>query len=121
NKIDGILAFVIEVTDNIKSRRRIEEGETSLRSLVMTSHYTLMILKGRDFVVEIANQQLANLWNKNLDEITGRRLLDILPELEGQPFPKLLQGVLDTGMPYGQEEEVLTLQTPEGVIQKYVS
>jgi two-component system sensor histidine kinase VicK len=101
--------------------KALADSENSLRNLIMTAHYALMILRGRDWVIEIANQQIATLWGKKLDDITGRKLLDILPELDGQPFPELLTRVYNSGQSYGQEEEVFYLDTPEGPVTKYVS
>jgi two-component system sensor histidine kinase VicK len=119
--IDGVIAFVIEVTDMVLARRKISESERGLRSLVMSSHYGLMILRGRDWKIEIVNQQIASLWQKELPDITGKKLLDVLPEIEDQPFPALLANVYDTGLSYGQEEEVLYLDSPEGPVKKFVS
>jgi two-component system sensor histidine kinase VicK len=120
-QIDGILAFVFEVTELVSIKSRIQKSENSLRNLVMTARYALMILHGPDFVIEIANQPIADLWQKTLPEITGRTLMQVLPELEGQPFPALLKQVYETGNPYGQEEEVLYLTTPEGTVKRYIS
>ncbi|WP_207429050.1 PAS domain-containing protein [Pedobacter sp. SYSU D00535] len=119
--IDGILVFVIEVTETVRNRKKIEENEANLRSLVMSSHYGLMILRGREYEIEIVNHQIANLWRKSLAEITGKKLLEVLPEIEDQPFPALLNKVYTTGISYGQEEEVLYLQTPDGLETKYIS
>ena len=119
--IDGILVFVIEVTEAVLNRRKQEANELSLRNLVLKSHYGLMILRGAEFVIEIANQQIANLWNKGLSDITGKCLLDVLPELADQPFPALLKRVYSTGSAYGQDEEVLFINSPEGQLQRYVS
>ncbi|WP_256009388.1 PAS domain-containing protein [Desertivirga xinjiangensis] len=121
DNIDGILVFVIEVTDNVLNRQTVEEKESSLRSLVMASHYGLMILKGKEMRIEIVNQQIANLWQKTLQDITGKTLLEVLPELKDQPFPALLTNVYQTGNGYGQEEEVLYIETEEGTVKKYVS
>ncbi len=120
-EIDGILAFVIDVTEPVINRKKIEESEATLRSMIMTAHYGLMILKGRDWKIEIVNQQIATLWQKSLAEITGRKLMDVLPELEGQPFPALLTNVYDTGIGYSQEEEALYIDSPDGPLQRYVS
>lgn len=120
-EVEGIMAFVYEVTELVEARKRTERTERDLRSLVMTSHYPLMILRGRDYIIEVANQQLAALWNRSLEDILGRRLLALLPELIDQPFPALLKGVYDTGEPYGQEEEQFHLDTENGRVTKYVS
>ncbi|MDB5021717.1 MAG: domain S-box protein [Pedobacter sp.] len=115
-QINGDLEGVVE-----NRMRALRESETTLRNLVMTVHHPLVLLKGRDWVVEIANQQLVELWNKTLPEVLGKRLMDILPEIQDQPFPKLLKQVYDTGISYGQEEELLVVNTPEGRVEKYIS
>jgi len=119
--VTSIIIAANDVTEQVTARRKVESSETSLRSLVMTAHYSLMILKGEDWLIEIANKPLADLWSKTVEEITGRYLMDVLPELEGQPFPALLKRIFETGQGYGQEEEVFHLNTPEGPVTKYVS
>jgi len=111
-----------DLEDRITARvRELADSESSLRSLVMTAHYPLMILRGRDWVIEIANQPLVNLWDKTIAEVTGHRLMDILPELEGQPFPVFLAQVYDSGVGYGEEERIFHYNSPAGPAAKYVS
>jgi PAS domain S-box-containing protein len=115
-------AALEELRSRMESRdQELLRSQHSMRTLVMTSHYSMSILRGPEMVVEIANQEQAKLWNKPLDQITGRRIMDILPELKDQPFPRLLDEVYRSGVPYGQEEEVFLLNTPEGSVKKYVS
>lgn len=121
NAIKGIIAVATDVTEQVLSRQKVEESEFSLRGLIMSAHYALIILRGKDWVIEVANQSIADLWGKSLDQITGRPLMEILPELEGQPFPALLKQVYDTGVGYGQEEEVFYYNSPQGLQKKYVS
>ena len=121
NAIKGIIAVATDVTEQVLSRQKVEESEFSLRGLIMSAHYALIILRGKDWVIEIANQSIADMWGKSLDQITGRPLMEILPELEGQPFPALLKQVYDTGVGYGQEEEVFYYNSPQGLQKKYVS
>ncbi|WP_295767460.1 PAS domain-containing protein [uncultured Mucilaginibacter sp.] len=120
-EIKGIVQSAVDVTAQVEARKAIEQSEHSLRNLVMSAHYALMILRGRDWVIDVANQQLVKLWGKSIEEVTGKRLLDVLPELEGQPFPGLLTRVYNTGTSYGQEEEAFLLDTPKGAVKKYVS
>lgn len=106
------------VVDRVKA---LKESETSFRNMVMTLHHPLMLLKGTDWVIEIANQQLVELWNKSLPEVIGKKLMDVLPEIADQPFPRLLRQVYQTGIGYEEEEEVLVLNTPSGKVKKYIS
>lgn len=101
--------------------KQLAERESSLRSLVMSAHYPLMILRGREWVIEIANQPLVNLWDKSIQQVTGHKLMDILPEIEDQPFPGFLRQVYDSGVGYGQEEQIFHYNSPSGPAVKYVS
>ena len=121
NAIDGIFVFVMDVTEAVLGRIRAQEQEMRLREMVMASHYGMMILQGGDMVIQVANQQIANLWRKRLDEIIGKKLIEVLPEIKDQPFPELLARVYETGVSYGQPEEVLYLQSPDGDLKRHVS
>ncbi|WP_207423340.1 PAS domain-containing protein [Desertivirga brevis] len=120
-KIVGVLQVSYDVTSQVLSKKKIEESESSLRSLIETAPYALMLLKGQELRIELANQEIATLWDRPLGEIKGRTLMEVLPELEDQPFPRLLKEVYDTKKPYRQEEEVFYVNTNNGPATKYVS
>jgi two-component system sensor histidine kinase VicK len=119
-KTDGILVFVIEVTDTVLTRRKIEEKEGNLRSMVMNAHYALAILRGPDMRVEVSNSRIDSIWNKSPDETIGMPLLEIFPELEDQSFPALLRQVYDTGTSVFREEEALIINNPSGTVTKMI-
>ncbi|HEY0897428.1 MAG TPA: PAS domain-containing protein, partial [Sphingobacteriaceae bacterium] len=121
NEIDGIIVFAVEVTDAVLNRKKVDEQEMHLREMVMASPYGMMILQGDGMVIQIANQEIANLWQKKLDDITGRKLMEVLPEIGDQPFPKLLAKVYQTGISYGKQEETLFIKSPEGDVKRHVS
>jgi two-component system, OmpR family, sensor histidine kinase VicK len=120
-KIDGILVFVIEVTDSVLAKHKIEEREGNLRSLVMTARNGLLILRGPDMIVEVFNRELENIWSRPASVAVGRPLLEILPELKGQQFPALLQQVYTTGQGVSLEEQELVINIPSGTKRTYVS
>jgi len=101
--------------------KELAESESSLRNLVMTAHYPLMILRGREWIIEIANPPLVNLWDKTIEGVTGHPLMEILPEIEGQPFPGFLRQVYDTGVGYGEEEQIFHYDSPAGPAVKWVN
>lgn len=107
-----------KVADRIE---QLASTVSSLRSLVMTAHYPLMILRGREWIIEIANQPLVNLWEKTIPGVTGHPLMEILPEIEDQPFPGYLRQVYDTGIGFGDEEQIFHYNSPTGPAVKYVS
>ena len=71
----------------------------SLTTLFGQAPIALAMLMGENQVVEIANQQILDLWGKS-ESVIGLPLLEALPEIKDQEFPKILQEVYRTGKPY---------------------
>jgi two-component system sensor histidine kinase VicK len=120
-EVDGIFVFVLEVTDTVRAKHQAVSREKLLEELIMNAKYGLLILRGNEWICEIANQPIADMWSKSLDQIIGIPLLEVLPEIKDQPFPELLRRVFTTGEPYIEEEEVFLLDTKEGRLKKYVN
>jgi signal transduction histidine kinase/DNA-binding response OmpR family regulator len=87
-----------------RARREAELQKRHLHSLFMQAPTPIVILRGADYVVELANPFACMVWGRREDEVLGRPLLDALPELHNQPFSELLDGVLRTGVPYVGKE-----------------
>ncbi|MCD8741870.1 PAS domain-containing protein [Mucilaginibacter roseus] len=115
----SVMVIATEVTEQINARREIEKSEHRLNRMVMTSPIGMTILKGRELIIEIANENMLTIWNRDVDQVTGKRLLEIFPELIGQPFPDMLQRVFDTGQPFGMDETTADVAMPDGSIVKY--
>jgi len=75
------------------------ENDTRFRSIIEQAPVAMGVLKGKEMKVEIANDLLLEIWGKDRSVI-GLPLMQALPEMEGQPFPRLLDHVLTTGEPY---------------------
>ena len=117
----GIMMVAAEVTNLVRVKQQLEESVANFRSVVMNAHYALLVVKGKDWIVEIANQPMLNLWDKKKEEVLGLPLMKILPELVGQPFPEHLRRVTDSGQSFAINEEVFYYNTPAGIKKKYVS
>ncbi len=118
---NGIMMVAAEVTALVLVKQQLEESVANFKSVVMNAHYALLVLKGKDWVVEIANQPMLNLWDKQKAEVLGLPLMKILPELVGQPFPEHLRRVTESAKSYAINEEVFYYNTPGGIKKKYVS
>ncbi|GGG52010.1 hypothetical protein GCM10011378_30350 [Hymenobacter glacieicola] len=57
-------------------------------------------LEGPDYLVTLANATICEIWTRTQQQVLGLPLLQALPELQGQGFEELLDGVRRTGTPY---------------------
>ncbi len=97
----GYAGFCMDINDQVAAANSYRESEARFRSIVEQAPMAISLFRSRDMIITIANEAMFRLWGKE-PSIIGLPLIKALPELEGQPFLGVLQGVYDTGEPaYG--------------------
>ncbi|PTS96361.1 hypothetical protein DBR11_19255 [Pedobacter sp. HMWF019] len=95
-------------------------SQQRLHSMVMTTPIGMTVLRGKDLIIEIANQHILDIWNRPAEEVINMELISAFPELIGQPFPKLLQDVFTTGKAISMPEIEVNIVSPDGNKHLYV-
>ncbi|GGB95274.1 PAS domain S-box protein [Dyadobacter sediminis] len=98
-EIFGIINMSIDVTQQVKAQKSLEESESKLRSVIESAPAAMGLFIGRDLVVEMPNQAFIEIVGKGPD-IAGKPLSKVMPELENQPFLQILDDVYTTGTMY---------------------
>lgn len=86
----------------------LEAEKLKFQTIFKDSSTSMAILKGENFVYEVANQSYIELFNNR--DLIGKPFLEALPELVDQEFPKLARSVFETGVPYIEREAVAFLR-----------
>lgn len=113
----SVLLVATDVTSQVKARMELEESEKRFRSLILEAPMATALYVGEDLIVEVANEEMLKLWGKDETAI-GKKLIDAVPELEGQPFIPLLQKVHRTGKAHHSDQEMAYLMV-EGKLQSF--
>jgi PAS domain S-box-containing protein len=93
---------VRESEERLRISQNIIEGERhKFTTLVNESTMAIAVLKGEDLVYEVVNKSYQKIVEGR--ELTGRRIVDALPELADQEFPRLLRAAYD-GTAYRETE-----------------
>jgi PAS domain S-box-containing protein len=79
-----------------------------IESLFANAPAAIMVLRGNDHIVEIANEGTFALWGRQPAALLGLSLLGVIPELRSGAFETILKDVLRTGRPFVASE--LSLQ-----------
>jgi PAS domain S-box-containing protein len=82
NGVSSVLHVSTDVTDQVLSRRKIEESEAKLRSILNSAPTAMGVLVGPDLIIENPNQLLIEV-------------LAAGPDIEGKSFRKLLSGLVE--------------------------
>ncbi|MGY4537352.1 PAS domain S-box-containing protein [Mucilaginibacter sp. UYNi724] len=115
-KVSAIMVIGIEVTEQVTARQKIEHSKNRLNSMVMTAPIGMTVLRGREMVIEIANDPMYEIWGRTPQQALGKKLLDVFPEIINQPFPKMLDNVFNTGERLAIPEIDVQLKTALGEV-----
>lgn len=99
NHEELILLAISDITEEASARRKIEESEKRYNMMLMESPFAFAVLKGKNKVITFANDKMKATWGKG-NNVEGKPLIEVLPELKDTPFPNLLDEVYKTGIPY---------------------
>ncbi|SEJ12731.1 hypothetical protein SAMN05216327_106220 [Dyadobacter sp. SG02] len=116
----GVMVVATEVTQQVLSKQALQRSENQFRNLVTQSQFAKAILKGPELVISIANESMLNIWRRSLEEVAGRRLVDVFPELRGQKFIGLLNEVYHNAKIYRENEAVAYVDGPGGLKKHYL-
>ncbi|MEP6645621.1 MAG: PAS domain S-box protein [Saprospiraceae bacterium] len=103
--ISGIMAVAIDVTAQVTASKKIEDSEHRFRFVLEQSLDPILILKGENMVLEIANEPLFKIWGVDKNAL-GKPFLEILPEMKEQGFFDMLQDV------YFNDKIIKGIETP---------
>lgn len=106
--VSGVIVYATDVTEQVIARKKAQENEFRFQSMVYTSPSMIAIFKGKDMIIEIANDSILESCGKGKDSI-GKPLFEVLPEAAEQGFDKLIQNVYETGEPYHAYETPVIL------------
>lgn len=119
-RASGIIVVATEVTQQVLSKQALQRSENQFRNLVTQSQFAKAILKGPELVISIANESMLKIWRRRLDEVEGKRLVDVFPELQGQKFLTLLAEVYRSGKIYRENEAITYIDGPGGLKKHYL-
>ncbi len=107
-KTNGVLVICNETTNQVLTRKKLEESERRFRNTVKQLPLGICILKGADLIVEMANTTYLHIVDRQESNILDKPIFDSLPETKETAYP-LLKNVFETGTPYYADEFAVTL------------
>ena len=128
-EILGIIQLVVEVTEQVSIRKKIEQSNQSLEeqvrlrteelqkiriqleternmlhTLLDQAPVAMCLFVGEDLKVASANQLMCDIWGRTASQVLHQPLLEGLPELQGQGFNELIRQVMYSGEPITGKE-----------------
>ncbi|WP_428228701.1 PAS domain-containing sensor histidine kinase [Flavobacterium sp.] len=108
-EVGGVLVTVIETTEKVRATEALKESNARFRNNIMQAPVAMCVMRGKDQVVEIANDQMIQLWGVEASEILNKPVFDALPETRNQYLETVLNDVYKTGNKFIANEQLVKL------------
>ncbi|MEO7523240.1 MAG: chemotaxis protein CheB, partial [Ferruginibacter sp.] len=113
DKIEGILVFAYDVTEQVMARKQLELNAEMITNLYMNAPAFVCTFRGPKHIYELVNPSYQKLFGSR--KIVGKPIMVALPELKGQGFDKILDNVYNTGEIFVASELLIWLAPDEGL------
>jgi PAS domain S-box-containing protein len=113
--LEEVTCTARDITDRERMEKALAESEEKLQQVFQQAPVAIVVLRGPEFVVELANPSYQALLPEG--RLIGRRFADIVPEL-GQDVWDAFNRVLETGEPFvANEWHIPYDQNGDGLIE----
>ena len=120
-KTTGVLVICNETTEKIKVVNKLEDSNTRYINNILQTPSAMCIFRGPEFIVEIANGLMLELWNRKNHEVINKPIFEGLPEAKGQGLETILKNVYTTGEKFEAHERLITLPRNGKIEDVYIN
>lgn len=117
NQVFLLSGIALDVTANALTRQQLTLNEERFRSLIEEASMATCLFVGPEMRIEIANETMIGYWGKD-KSVLGQPLLEAIPELRGQEFPKILHDIYKSGEIFTATNMPAFLEV-DGVLSEY--
>ncbi|MGV3764588.1 MAG: PAS domain-containing sensor histidine kinase [Chitinophagaceae bacterium] len=103
-EVYAIMDMAVDVTEQVKARKQLEESELFSRSLISNSPVAKMVLIGKEMVVRTVNAKMMTMLGISAPPI-GKTLDEAVPDLDDPELKERLLQVMESGNTFFQHEE----------------
>jgi len=119
--VGGLLVTVIETTEKVRATAALKESNARFKNNIMQAPVAMCVMRGKDHVVEIANDQMIQLWGVKASEILNKPVFDALPETRNQYLEDVLNNVYLTGKKFIANEQLVKLPRDGKIEDTYLN
>ncbi|RYF93735.1 MAG: PAS domain S-box protein, partial [Chitinophagaceae bacterium] len=117
-EVIGLSSVSQNVTELRRMQRSLIESEARFRNILAQSPLPIALTRGKDVVIESINEPMLYFMGKGGQNVIGKKMLEVLPELQHQAVLKIVGTVLETGEVF-QGTEVPVQLVMDGELQQF--
>lgn len=108
-RVYGVMNTAADVTDVILAKQEAEFTQQNFRNMIIQAPVAMCLLRGPEFIVDLVNDAMLDIWGKPLEDVTGRPVFQALPDAREQGLEEVMNEVFRTGDPFFANEQPVQL------------
>jgi PAS domain S-box-containing protein len=116
-----VAVLFTDITEQKNAEQALRHSEHNLRNMILQAPVAMAILKGSEFVVEIANDRMYELWGRKREDLVNKSIFEGLPEVRDQGYEELLAKVFTTGKTFSALGIPVTLPRNGSIEMVYIN
>lgn len=120
-QIAGVLVICNETTDKVNINKTLEENNERYRNNILQTPNAMCIFRGKEYVVEIANDLMLEIWERNIEDVLNKPIFKALPEVANQGLEEVLLNVYTTGERFTAYEHLVRLTRNGKIVDTYIN
>ncbi|KUJ60854.1 PAS domain-containing sensor histidine kinase [Flavobacteriaceae bacterium CRH] len=117
----GVLVICNETTEKVKINKKLEDSNTRYINNILQTPSAMCVFRGPEFVVEITNNAMLEVWGRKNEEVINKPIFEGLPEAKGQGLEIVLENVYKTGEKFEAHEHLVKLPRNGSIEDKFIN
>ena len=105
----GVVVACTDTTEKVLLLKKTIDSNTNFYNMVEQAPVAMCVFREPNYIVEVANERMLEIFGKPAAEVLHRPIFDGLPETRDQGFEELLLSVYTTGERYAANERPVHL------------
>lgn len=97
NFLNSVASHISLAFSNIKAQEEKTKSINQMRGIFNHSPVAITLMKGPEYIIEIANERILEIWGRTAKEVIGKPVFEIFPELIGTRFENIFKIVYYKG------------------------
>lgn len=84
-QVIGIISFFKDITESTVASKSLDQRQGYLANFFRKAPVAIVCYRGPNFIVDLANDKALEMWGKTMEEVKGRPIHEIFPEVRSNP------------------------------------
>ncbi|SHG31034.1 PAS domain S-box-containing protein [Flavobacterium micromati] len=102
---------VEDITSQTIARKKLEQSENNLRSMILQAPMAISIMRGPNYIIEIANKKALAIWDKTEEDVFDKSIFEVLLDVDKETLKGILDTVTLTGHNFSTTESPVTIHS----------